>query len=103
MSSVIGTSQKRPFRSPSSMSSSSTKWDSDQSPSRKISGVSFATSNWVTVGAVTFFNGQQALFSGNVDEVRFWDYPRTVQQIRDTMFRPLVGTEPGLVFYARLD
>ncbi|MCG8356302.1 MAG: Ig-like domain-containing protein [Kiloniellales bacterium] len=67
------------------------------------SGVSFRPSNWMTAGAITFFNGQQAFFSGEIDEIRFWDFARTAEEIQETMDRSLTGTEPGLVGYWRMD
>lgn len=67
------------------------------------SGVSFQPSTWMTIGAITFFNGQQFPFAGEIDEIRIWNVPRTVQEIQDTMHRPLTGTEPGLVGYWKLD
>ena len=63
------------------------------------SGVTFAPSNWMTAGALTFFNGPQGFFQGEIDEIRIWNVPRTASQITETMNRPLVGTEAGLVGY----
>lgn len=36
---------------------------------------------------------------GNIDEVRLWDVARTGDQIRETMFTELSGSETGLVAY----
>ncbi|MCF7764471.1 MAG: LamG domain-containing protein, partial [Verrucomicrobia bacterium] len=36
-------------------------------------------------------------FRGQMTEIRVWGEARTLEQIRDTMFEPLTGTEPGLV------
>ncbi len=36
-------------------------------------------------------------FHGQMDEVRLWRGARTAEQIRENMFKPLTGAEPGLV------
>ena len=36
-------------------------------------------------------------FFGEIDEVRVWDHRRTLDQIRDNMFKRLTGKEPGLM------
>ena len=36
---------------------------------------------------------------GNMDEVRVWDVARSHAEIKESMFRELSGTEPGLVAY----
>jgi hypothetical protein len=41
--------------------------------------------------------------SGQVDEVRVWSTVRTIDQIRENMFRTLDGDESGLVAYYRFD
>ncbi|HXJ73896.1 MAG TPA: LamG-like jellyroll fold domain-containing protein, partial [Candidatus Dormibacteraeota bacterium] len=38
-----------------------------------------------------------------MDEVRVWNHARTPEQIRDGMFKPLTGKEPGLVGYWNFD
>jgi len=40
-----------------------------------------------------------AFFSGEIDEVRFWNIARSQQQIEDNMDNELNGNEPGLVAY----
>src|SRR6266852_6242828 len=40
---------------------------------------------------------------GAFDDFRVWDTVRTQQQIRDNMFRSLVGSETGLALYYKLD
>lgn len=40
---------------------------------------------------------------GTIDEVRIWNTARTQVQIRENMYRPLAGTETGLVGYWRFD
>ncbi|MCX6929511.1 MAG: LamG domain-containing protein, partial [Verrucomicrobia bacterium] len=52
---------------------------------------------WVGYG-----NGY-ATFSGDIDDLRFWNRARTAQEIRDNFTGPLLGTEPGLVGYYPLD
>jgi signal transduction histidine kinase/ligand-binding sensor domain-containing protein/CheY-like chemotaxis protein len=40
---------------------------------------------------------QDDLFVGKMDEVRVWRVARTADQIRDNLFRTMLGNEPGLV------
>lgn len=42
-------------------------------------------------------------FHGKIDEVRVWDYARSLSEIRNTMCQKLKGDEPGLSSYFRLD
>jgi Concanavalin A-like lectin/glucanases superfamily len=42
-------------------------------------------------------------FSGHLDEVRIWNAARTQQQINDVLYRPLTGTEDGLLAYWPID
>jgi len=42
-------------------------------------------------------------FSGKIDEVRFWNYGRTQTEITSTICSSLIGTEPGLTGYWKLD
>ncbi len=42
-------------------------------------------------------------FVGQIDEVRIWNIPRTVEQIRADMNKQLKGNEPGLVGYWKFD
>lgn len=69
----------------------------------ELQGASFDPSSWMTAGAVTFFDGSHQYFKGDLDEIRIWDYARSAEQIRETMYRPLVGTEPGLIGYWNFD
>lgn len=66
-------------------------------------GVSFEPSDWMTIGAMDAMQGYEAFFSGEIDEVRVWSHARTAEQIRQSMYSYLTGTEPGLVGYWRLD
>ncbi len=43
------------------------------------------------------FPGASEFFGGTMDEVRIWNIARSQQQILQTMYRPLLGTEPGLL------
>ncbi len=40
---------------------------------------------------------------GEIDDPRFWSVARTAQEIADNKDAPLLGTEPGLVGYWKLD
>ena len=42
-------------------------------------------------------------FQGKIDEVRIWDYARSMAEIRGNMCQKINGTEPGLVSYFRFD
>jgi hypothetical protein len=69
----------------------------------QMSGVVMVPSNWMTAGAVTFFNGQQAFYSGEIDELRIWSAARSEIQIRQTMNITLTGLESSLVGYWKFD
>jgi hypothetical protein len=43
----------------------------------------------------------QRLFSGQLDDVRIWDTPRTIRQIQNNYQRELYGDEEGLLAYWR--
>jgi hypothetical protein len=49
------------------------------------------------------YGNAYATFSGDLDDLRFWNRARTAQEIRDNFTGPLLGTEPGLVAYYPLD
>jgi len=42
-------------------------------------------------------------FHGEIDEVRIWNYRRSVAQIREDMFKRLSGVEPGLIHLWNFD
>lgn len=42
-------------------------------------------------------------FDGSIDELRIWSIARTASEIHSTMYKPLIGNEPGLVGYWRFD
>lgn len=42
-------------------------------------------------------------FRGKIDEVRLWDYPRSITEIRTNMCQKLQGDESGLSAYFRFD
>jgi hypothetical protein len=48
-----------------------------------------------------FFDGQH--FKGAMDEIRVWKIGRTQKQIQSSMSKTLKGTEPGLMYYWRMD
>ena len=48
-------------------------------------------------------NSYFALFAGEVDEVRVWNYARTQDEILSTLYTSLTGKETGLVGYWPLD
>ena len=45
------------------------------------------------------FGGHTYPLTGQMDEVRIWDYARSAEEIQATMGGPLTGSEPGLVGY----
>lgn len=49
------------------------------------------------------FPGGDEFYGGTIDEVRIWSTARSSQQIVNTMFRPLLGTESGLLAYYDLN
>ncbi len=70
---------------------------------RELAGVPFDASSWMTAGATTFFNGNQAFYTGVIDEIRLWSVVRSEEEIRSTIHAGLVGDEPGLLGYWTLD
>jgi hypothetical protein len=57
-----------------------------------------------TIGPIWVgYGNAYATFSGDIDDLRFWNRARTAQEIRDHFTGPLLGTEPGLVGYYPLD
>ena len=60
---------------------------------------SFSPASWMTAGGTQFNNQFSGFYKGMLDELRIWNVTRTVQQLQDTMFKPLRGNEPGLVGY----
>jgi uncharacterized protein (TIGR03437 family) len=65
--------------------------------------VPFNPSNFMSAGAVVFFNGPQQYFPGELDELRLWNVARSGSQITANMVRPLMGSEPGLIGYWNFD
>ena len=61
----------------------------------------------VRIGAAWSYCGYisqpSELYTGQIDEVRIWNYARTQTEIRRDMCRRLTGTESGLVGYWRFD
>ncbi len=63
---------------------------------------SFSTNYTVSSTAnlgIGFRPGWADHFEGGLDEVRVWSTARTAAQIKEYMYTPLAGTEPGLVGY----
>ena len=44
-------------------------------------------------------NGNEGYGSGNLDEVRFWNYIRTPEQIQQNLYREVNANDPGLFVY----
>jgi signal transduction histidine kinase/ligand-binding sensor domain-containing protein/DNA-binding NarL/FixJ family response regulator len=57
--------------------------------------VNVAQTNYLGRGLVQLPSDQD--FRGQMDEFRVWNHRRTEDQIRENMFKPLTGREPGLV------
>lgn len=56
--------------------------------------------SWLSIGGE---EGWGVGFHGKIDEVRFWTTQRTLQEINDYRCFALVGTEPNLEAYFKLD
>lgn len=56
--------------------------------------------SWISIGGE---EGSGVGFHGKIDEVRFWAMQRTLQEINDYRCFALVGTEPNLEAYFKLD
>ena len=63
------------------------------------SGPSEQLSIGATLGSGYFDNH----FKGEIDEVRIWNYIRTLEQINDNRYRPLTGSEEGLEGYWKMN
>jgi uncharacterized repeat protein (TIGR01451 family) len=61
----------------------------------------YGPSAWPRVGGESCCGGNN--FPGLVKEVRLWQWALTAQEIQDRMNLPLVGNEPALIGYWRLD
>ncbi len=59
-----------------------------------------ATKDWLFVGSQ---NGRAKFFSGQIDEVRIWSRARSPRELTEEMHYRLVGNEPELVGYWRMD
>lgn len=66
-----------------------------------VSGGMVPSMGLLDIGESPGWNGRS--FSGKIDEVRFWNYGRTQNQITSTICSSLTGTEPGLVGYWKID
>lgn len=56
-----------------------------------------------TIGAWHHSGIKDSHFVGAIDDVRVWAHARTIAQVQDARFEPLVGTEAGLVGYWQFD
>ncbi|MGE0268121.1 MAG: LamG domain-containing protein [Candidatus Omnitrophota bacterium] len=70
---------------------------------KTMSGMSFDSGDWSTLGGLQFYNGFQSFFQGELDELRVWNVSRTEEEIRSTMYKRLLGNETGLVAYWTFD
>lgn len=61
------------------------------------------TLNAVFIGAGELSGAPARFWQGGVDEIRVWNVVRTQAEIQADMNRTLVGNEPGLVAYWRMD
>jgi hypothetical protein len=71
-------------------------------------GTMSITGNVITTNQPVRFGGGSAagdplFFAGRLDEVRIWNVARSQEEIRTTMDRQLIGTEPGLAAYWSFD
>jgi hypothetical protein len=53
----------------------------------------------MTVGGMTVGHGVGTFYAGAFTELRLWSVMRTPEEIRDNLYRPLIGTETGLAGY----
>ena len=44
-------------------------------------------------------NGDEGYNTGNLDEIRFWNYARTPEQIQQNLYREVNANDPGLFVY----
>ena len=76
-----------------------------------VNGVQVASASGVVVNSVTRTNNfigrsnwiNDGNFSGNIDELRIWNYARSQAQIQASMSAALYGSESGLILYYRFD
>ena len=58
------------------------------------------SANPMSIAAYRFYSGAYGGFSsGGIDEIRFWNYPLSQQDIINYSSHPLTGSEPGLILY----
>ncbi|MFH1811891.1 MAG: LamG domain-containing protein [Pseudomonadota bacterium] len=57
------------------------------------------TLNDLVMGLHIYEGNEVSPFSGNLDEVRFWNTARTQAELQANMWKPLLGDEAGLVGY----
>jgi hypothetical protein len=69
-------------------------------PAKKQTGMLLTTKTPVIIGAG---QGTNNGFTGNMDELRFWNVARTEKEIADNYKMILKGDEPGLIAYYHFD
>ncbi|MCX6162221.1 MAG: T9SS type A sorting domain-containing protein, partial [Ignavibacteriae bacterium] len=67
------------------------------------SGTITPTSSPLVFGRKAAGSNYYDMFCGIIDEVRIWNYCKTVSQINEQKDIPLFGTEPGLIGYWNFD
>ncbi|UBF24983.1 hypothetical protein K9N68_25580 [Kovacikia minuta CCNUW1] len=71
---------------------------------QSIASIPFQTStSQFTLGALTEGSNRKNYFQGELEEVRIWKIVRTQEQIRDNLFRRLMGDQEDLVAYYTFD
>ncbi|MEQ8546343.1 MAG: LamG-like jellyroll fold domain-containing protein, partial [Cyclobacteriaceae bacterium] len=65
-------------------------------------GMSSITGEPLLIGSPGSTNPTE-FFSGEIDEVRVWNYERTAQEISDNVYSTLIGNESGLIANYRFD
>ena len=62
-----------------------------------------ATASKLSTSPLLIGDGYYAAFEGQIDEVRFWNRARSGPEIVESLHHRLIGNEPGLAGYWRLD
>ncbi len=61
----------------------------------------FVANDKFYIGAI--FSPSTRFIDGKIDEVRVWSTAKTVTEIRNSMYKELIGTETGLIAYYKLN
>jgi len=73
-------------------------------PSTTLPGDTTITPLWVgRTSDAPVDEGAGEFFGGHIDELRIWNAAQSADDIRDNLNRKLIGDEPGLVAYYRMD